>query len=95
MNSAFRIFFTLSLRYCLCDIFSTDVNLIRLIISFYRSSGSMHPGLSVSHDSVFHSPNSGSDMELDAAESSSSLSISQPFIDQRLQVSGYIFYNNL
>lgn len=47
----------------------------------------MHPGLSVSHDSVFHSPNSGSDMELDAAESSSSLSISQPYVDQRLQVS--------
>lgn len=46
----------------------------------------MHPGLSVSHDSVFHSPNSGSDMELDAAESSSSLSISQPYVDQRLQV---------
>lgn len=47
----------------------------------------MHPGLSVSHDSVFHSPNSGSDMELDAAESSSSLSISQPHVDQKLQVS--------
>ncbi|XP_050517203.1 uncharacterized protein LOC114331514 isoform X3 [Diabrotica virgifera virgifera] len=50
-----------------------------------RSSSSMHPGLSVSHDSVFHSPNSGSDMELDAAQSSSSLSISQPHVDLRLQ----------
>ncbi|XP_018576363.1 microtubule-associated protein futsch isoform X3 [Anoplophora glabripennis] len=50
-----------------------------------RSSSSMHPGLSVSHDSVFHSPNSGSDMELDAAQSSSSLSISQPLVDSRLQ----------
>ncbi|KAJ8937617.1 hypothetical protein NQ318_003734 [Aromia moschata] len=50
-----------------------------------RSSSSMHPGLSVSHDSVFHSPNSGSDMELDAAQSSSSLSISQPLVDLRLQ----------
>ncbi|KYB27985.1 hypothetical protein TcasGA2_TC032825 [Tribolium castaneum] len=52
-----------------------------------RSGSSMHPGLSVSHDSVFHSPNSGSDIELDAAQSSSSLSISQPQIDLRLQVS--------
>ncbi|KAG5873674.1 hypothetical protein JTB14_017151 [Gonioctena quinquepunctata] len=51
-----------------------------------RSSSSMHPGLSVSHDSVFHSPNSGSDMELDAAQSSSSLSISQPHVDSRLQL---------
>lgn len=50
-----------------------------------RSSSSMHPGLSVSHDSVFHSPNSGSDMELDNAQSSSSLSISQPLGDLRLQ----------
>ncbi|XP_008192214.1 titin homolog isoform X2 [Tribolium castaneum] len=50
-----------------------------------RSGSSMHPGLSVSHDSVFHSPNSGSDIELDAAQSSSSLSISQPQIDLRLQ----------
>ncbi|XP_074037832.1 uncharacterized protein isoform X3 [Leptinotarsa decemlineata] len=50
-----------------------------------RSSSSMHPGLSVSHDSVFHSPNSGSDMELDVAQSSSSLSISQPHVDLRLQ----------
>lgn len=56
----------------------------------------MHPGLSVSHDSVFHSPNSGSDMELDAAESSSSLSISQPYVDQRLQVSRSLYiYDNL
>ncbi|XP_063905277.1 microtubule-associated protein 1B isoform X3 [Zophobas morio] len=50
-----------------------------------RSGSSMPPGLSVSHDSVFHSPNSGSDIELDAAQSSSSLSISQPQIDSRLQ----------
>ncbi|CAG9860940.1 unnamed protein product [Phyllotreta striolata] len=50
-----------------------------------RSSSSMHPGLSVSHDSIFHSPNSGSDMELDNAQSSSSLSISQPLGDLRLQ----------
>jgi hypothetical protein len=52
-----------------------------------RSGSSMHPGLSVSHDSVFHSPNSGSDIELGGAQSSSSLSISQPQIDLRLQVS--------
>ncbi|XP_056630259.1 uncharacterized protein LOC130440913 isoform X7 [Diorhabda sublineata] len=50
-----------------------------------RSSTSMHPGLSLSHDSVFHSPNSGSDMELDAAQRSSSQSISQPPLDIRLQ----------
>lgn len=35
----------------------------------------MHPGLSVSHDSIFHSPNSGSELELEEAQSSSSLSI--------------------
>ncbi|XP_065158681.1 uncharacterized protein [Atheta coriaria] len=52
-----------------------------------RSGTPMHPGLSVSHDSVFHSPHSGSELELEAAQSSSSLSIShqptQP--DIRLQ----------
>lgn len=46
----------------------------------------MHQMLSLSHDSVFQSPHSGSsEMELDAAQSSSSLSISQPF-DQKLKV---------
>lgn len=45
----------------------------------------MHQGLSQSHDSVFHSPNSGSDIGLDAGRSTSSLSISQPHID-RVQV---------
>ncbi|CAH1955280.1 unnamed protein product [Acanthoscelides obtectus] len=50
-----------------------------------RSSSSMHLGLSVSHDSVFHSPNSGSEIELDAAQSSSSLSTCQPHMDCRLQ----------
>lgn len=52
-----------------------------------RNSTSMHPGLSVSHDSVFHPLNSGSsDLELDGAQSSSSLSISQPLGDAKLQV---------
>ncbi|XP_030767045.1 uncharacterized protein LOC115890830 isoform X2 [Sitophilus oryzae] len=51
-----------------------------------RNSSSMHPGLSVSHDSVFHPLNSGSsDLELDGAQSSSSLSISQPLGDIKLQ----------
>ncbi|XP_060530246.1 uncharacterized protein LOC132704331 isoform X3 [Cylas formicarius] len=51
-----------------------------------RNSSSMHPGLSVSHDSVFHPLNSGSsDLELDGAQSSSSLSISQPLSDAKLQ----------
>ncbi|KAF7264277.1 hypothetical protein GWI33_000402, partial [Rhynchophorus ferrugineus] len=49
-----------------------------------RNSSSMHPGLSVSHDSVFHPLNS-SDLELDGAQSSSSLSISQPLGDSKLQ----------
>lgn len=51
----------------------------------------MHPGLSVSHDSVFHSPHSGSDMELETAQSSSSLSIIHPVPDLRLQVSVFCF----
>ncbi|XP_050315367.1 uncharacterized protein LOC126749724 isoform X2 [Anthonomus grandis grandis] len=52
-----------------------------------RNSTSMHPGLSVSHDSVFHPLNSGSsDLELDGAQSSSSLSMSQPLGDPKLQV---------
>ncbi|XP_031339614.1 uncharacterized protein LOC116168089 isoform X1 [Photinus pyralis] len=51
-----------------------------------RSGTPMHPGLSVSHDSIFHSPNSGSELELDEAQSSSSLSIHQPTqTDLRLQ----------
>ncbi|XP_050307761.1 uncharacterized protein LOC126744412 isoform X3 [Anthonomus grandis grandis] len=51
-----------------------------------RNSTSMHPGLSVSHDSVFHPLNSGSsDLELDGAQSSSSLSMSQPLGDPKLQ----------
>lgn len=52
-----------------------------------RSAASIQQGLSVSHDSVFHSPHSGSDMELEAAQSSSSLSTgSHPHhIDHRLQ----------
>ncbi|KAF5270099.1 hypothetical protein FQA39_LY08511 [Lamprigera yunnana] len=40
-----------------------------------RSGTPMHPGLSVSHDSIFHSPHSGSELELEEAQSSSSLSI--------------------
>lgn len=55
----------------------------------FRSGSSMHPGLSVSHDSVFHSPNSGSDMDLDRAQSSSSLCITQP--QMRLQVRLFSF----
>lgn len=43
-----------------------------------RSGTPLHPGLSVSHDSIFHSPNSGSELELDEEQSSSSLSIHQP-----------------
>ncbi|XP_066154495.1 muscle M-line assembly protein unc-89-like isoform X2 [Euwallacea fornicatus] len=51
-----------------------------------RNSASMHPGLSVSHDSVFHPLNSGSsDLELEGAQSSSSLSVSQPLGDAKLQ----------
>ncbi|XP_048517519.1 uncharacterized protein LOC109538146 isoform X2 [Dendroctonus ponderosae] len=51
-----------------------------------RNSTNMHPGLSVSHDSVFHPLNSGSsDLDLDEAQSSSSLSISQPLGDAKLQ----------
>lgn len=38
----------------------------------------MHPGLSVSHDSIFHSPNSGSELDLEEAQSSSSLSFHHP-----------------
>nr|CAH7768340.1 unnamed protein product [Callosobruchus chinensis] len=53
--------------------------------NYPSSSSSMHLGLSVSHDSVFHSPNSGSDIDLDAAQSSSSLSACQPHMDCRLQ----------
>ncbi|CAG9762967.1 unnamed protein product [Ceutorhynchus assimilis] len=49
-----------------------------------RNSANMNPGLSVSHDSVFHPLNS-SDLELDGAQSSSSLSISQPLGDAKLQ----------
>lgn len=40
-----------------------------------RNGSSMYPGLSVSHDSVFHSPQSGSETDLDVGHSSSSLSI--------------------
>ncbi|XP_022913284.1 glutamic acid-rich protein-like isoform X3 [Onthophagus taurus] len=40
-----------------------------------RSGVPMHPGLSVSHDSVFHSPHSGSEIELEGAHSASSLSV--------------------
>lgn len=51
-----------------------------------RSSNPISPGLSVSHDSVF--PHSGSELELDTAKSTSSLSIHQPILpDPRLQVS--------
>ncbi|XP_017770498.1 PREDICTED: uncharacterized protein LOC108558179 isoform X3 [Nicrophorus vespilloides] len=46
----------------------------------------MHPGLSVSHDSVFHSPQSGSDLELDGAQSSSSLSISHQPTQQNIRL---------
>ncbi|KAF5294886.1 hypothetical protein FQR65_LT10684 [Abscondita terminalis] len=42
-----------------------------------RSGTPMHPGLSVSHDSIFHSPHSESELELEEAPSSSSLSIQQ------------------
>lgn len=51
----------------------------------------MHPGLSVSHDSVFHSPNSGSELELTEGYSSTSLSLHprQQFPDLRLQVSDF------
>ncbi|XP_044749986.1 uncharacterized protein LOC123310542 isoform X3 [Coccinella septempunctata] len=40
-----------------------------------RNGSSMYPGLSVSHDSVFHSPQSGSETDLDVGHSSSSLCI--------------------
>lgn len=68
---------------------------LNMFFFLYRSGSSMHPGLSVSHDSVFHSPNSGSDLEIDAAHSSSSLSISHPQIDVRLQVSYLSLYTDI
>lgn len=43
-----------------------------------RNSTSMHPGLSVSHDSVFHSQQSGSETDLEGSRSVSSLCILQP-----------------
>ncbi|GJQ65610.1 hypothetical protein Trydic_g7705 [Trypoxylus dichotomus] len=50
-----------------------------------RNGTPMHPGLSVSHDSVFHSPHSGSEVELEGAQSSSSLSIHHQHHTDRLQ----------
>ncbi|KAL3267159.1 hypothetical protein HHI36_011298, partial [Cryptolaemus montrouzieri] len=47
-----------------------------------RNGSAMYPGLSVSHDSVFHSRHSGSETDLDVARSSSSLCIpTQPQAD--------------
>lgn len=62
--------------------------------SIIRNGTPMHPGLSVSHDSVFHSPNSGSEIELEGAQSSSSLSIHHQHHADRLQVSALIFDRN-
>ncbi|KAK4887753.1 hypothetical protein RN001_004024 [Aquatica leii] len=51
-----------------------------------RSGTPMHPGLSVSHDSIFHSPHSGSELELEEAQSSSSLSIQHQPTQSELRV---------
>ncbi|KAK9870037.1 hypothetical protein WA026_006132 [Henosepilachna vigintioctopunctata] len=52
-----------------------------------RNGSSMYPGLSVSHDSVFHSPHSGSETDLDVVRSSSSLFIpNQPQAELQVNI---------